>query len=382
MNKKDIMELENIIRKSCEESNLNFDNITEKDFEYIIKKGKIYTQILNIYNNVEKIISIDELEVFKNKKLRKAVENILKNYGFSIFDINEIEEDETDIFDIEEDPNSRSDLSIYLNQIKNYSLLTPEEEVRLFEEYNKTKSLEIRNKILNANLRLSCNIAKRYLYMGVEILDLIQYGNEGLIKAIERFDVTKGFKFSTYATWWVKQAITRGIADYSRIVRVPVYLNLEYSKLKNTENKLQLILSRKPTDQELAEELNIKIEDVINLKKIFDNIVSLDSKIVGVDGEQETTIGEFVDSGIDTEEEVLKDFITKDIYNTFYECGLTQREITILEKRFGLMNNPQKTLEELGQEFNLTRERVRQIEAKALRKLRSFRAQHLKDYLR
>lgn len=382
MNKKDIMELENIIRKSCEESNLNFDNITEKDFEYIIKKGKIYTQILNIYNNVEKIISIDELEVFKNKKLRKAVENILKNYGFSIFDIDEIEEDETDIFDIEEDPNLRSDLSIYLNQIKNYSLLTPEEEVRLFEEYNKTKSLEIRNKILNANLRLSCNIAKRYLYMGVEILDLIQYGNEGLIKAIERFDVTKGFKFSTYATWWVKQAITRGIADYSRVVRVPVYLNLDYSKLKNTENKLQLILSRKPTDQELAEELNIKIEDVINLKKIFDNIVSLDSKIVGVDGEQETTIGEFVDSGIDTEEEVLKDFITKDIYNTFYECGLTQREITILEKRFGLMNNPQKTLEELGQEFNLTRERVRQIEAKALRKLRSFRAQHLKDYLR
>lgn len=382
MSRKKIVELESIIRKSCEETSLSFDNMLEKDFDYIIKRGKIYGKILEVYNNKEKIINIEDLAEIKNKELGKAVKKVLENYGFSIFDINEIEEDMTDIFDTNENINFQTSVDMYLNEIKNYPLLTPEEEVKLFTQYNENRSLEVRNKILNANLRLSCNIAKRYLYIGEEMEDLIQYGNEGLIKAIDRFDVTKGFKFSTYATWWVKQAITRGIADHSRTVRVPVYLNHEYARLKNAEKKLQIDLARKPTDKELAEELNIKTQDILELKRIFDNIVSLDSKIVGVDGDQDATIGDFVASNTDTETEALKGFITKDIYNAFDKCNLTRREIMVLEKRFGLMNNQEKTLEELGKEFNLTRERVRQIESKALRKLRCYKARNLlEDHL-
>lgn len=302
----------------------------------------------------------------------------------------ELEEDE--IIDLDEeaedlDPklvaasdniNVNDAVKMYLKNIGKIDLLTAEEEVDLAKA-SKNGDKEARNKLSKANLRLVVSIAKRYSGRGMTFLDLIQEGNLGLMKAVEKFDYTKGYKFSTYATWWIRQAITRAIADQARTIRIPVHMVETINKQIRLQRSMHQQLGREPLPEELAKELGYNVDRVIEIMKIAQDPVSL-----------ETPIGEEEDSH-------LKDFI-KDNYSPAPEDiasytllreqllevlnTLTPREAKVLKLRFGLEDGRPRTLEEVGAEFKVTRERIRQIEAKALRKLRHpSRSKKLKDYL-
>ena len=267
---------------------------------------------------------------------------------------------------------------MYLKEIGKIPLLKPHEEI----EYAK-RMLEgdeiAKQRLVEANLRLVVSIAKRYVGRGMLFLDLIQEGNIGLMKAVEKFDANKGYKFSTYATWWIRQAITRAIADQARTIRVPVHMVETINKLSRFQRQLTLELNREPTDEELAKKMSIPVEKVREIIKIAQDPVSLDTPI----GEEDDShLGDFVkdERSMSPEEftihEMLKDEIS-DILLT-----LTEREEQVLRLRFGLDDGSCKTLEEVGQMFGVTRERIRQIEAKALRKLRHpSRSRKLKDFL-
>ncbi len=266
---------------------------------------------------------------------------------------------------------------MYLKEIGKHPLLTKEEEVVLAKGILEGDE-EARKKLTVSNLRLVVSIAKRYVGRGMSFLDLIQEGNMGLIKAVEKFDHTKGYKFSTYATWWIRQAITRCIADQSRTIRIPVHMSEVINKTYRTSRQLLQELGRDPTDEELAEALDMPVEKVRNVLKISADPISLDTPI----GEEDDShLGDFIrdDNIVGPEEEasysLLKDQIAE-LLDT-----LTEREARVLTLRFGLEDGRNRTLEEVGKEFDVTRERIRQIEAKALRKLRHpSRAKMLKGY--
>ncbi|MBE7039658.1 MAG: RNA polymerase sigma factor RpoD [Ruminococcaceae bacterium] len=269
-------------------------------------------------------------------------------------------------------------VKMYLKEIGKVPLLEPEEELRLAKLMSEGNAMA-RKRLSEANLRLVVSIAKRYVGRGMLFLDLIQEGNLGLIKAVEKFDYKKGYKFSTYATWWIRQAITRAIADQARTIRIPVHMVETINKLIRVSRQLVQELGRDPHPNEIAKELNMSIDKVREIMKIAQEPISLETPI----GEEEDShLGDFIpDEDAPAPSEAASFMLLKEqlgeVLNT-----LTPREAMVLRLRFGLDDGRQRTLEEVGKEFNVTRERIRQIEAKALRKLRHpSRSKKLKDYL-
>lgn len=294
----------------------------------------------------------------------------------------ENEEEEHDIESIDlsvpdgisiEDP-----VRMYLKEIGKVQLLTAEEEVELAKRMENGDE-EAKKRLAEANLRLVVSIAKRYVGRGMLFLDLIQEGNLGLIKAVEKFDYTKGYKFSTYATWWIRQAITRAIADQARTIRIPVHMVETINKLIRVQRQLLQELGREPYPEEIAKEMNLPVERVREIQKISQEPVSLETPI----GEEEDShLGDFIqDENVPVPADAAAFTLLKEQLDEVL-MTLTEREQKVLRLRFGLDDGRQRTLEEVGTVFDVTRERIRQIEAKALRKLRHpSRSRKLKDYL-
>lgn len=274
--------------------------------------------------------------------------------------------------------NTDDHVRMYLKEIGKVDLLTAQEEVDLAIRME-LGDRAAEHELAEANLRLVVSIAKRYVGRGMHFLDLIQEGNLGLIKAVEKFDYRKGFKFSTYATWWIRQAITRAIADQARTIRIPVHMVETINKLLRISKQLLQELGREPTDEEIAEEMDLTVEKVREIRKLSQDPVSLETPI----GEEEDShIGDFIaDEEIPAPAEAAAFNLLKEQLMDVLET-LTDREEMVLRLRFGLDDGRARTLEEVGKEFDVTRERIRQIEAKALRKLRHpSRSKKLKDYL-
>ena len=292
------------------------------------------------------------------------------------------EEDEVDMENIDlsvpdgisiEDP-----VRMYLKEIGKVPRLSAEEEIELAQRMEDGDE-DAKKRLAEANLRLVVSIAKRYVGRGMLFLDLIQEGNLGLIKAVEKFDYRKGYKFSTYATWWIRQAITRAIADQARTIRIPVHMVETINKLIRVSRQLLQELGREPTPEEIAEEMNMPVERVREILKISQEPVSLETPI----GEEEDShLGDFIqDDNVPVPADAAAFSLLKEQLNEVLGT-LTEREQKVLRLRFGLDDGRARTLEEVGKEFNVTRERIRQIEAKALRKLRHpSRSRKLKDYL-
>ena len=267
---------------------------------------------------------------------------------------------------------------MYLKEIGKVPLLSAEEEIELAQRMEDGDE-SAKKRLAEANLRLVVSIAKRYVGRGMLFLDLIQEGNLGLIKAVEKFDYRKGYKFSTYATWWIRQAITRAIADQARTIRIPVHMVETINKLIRVSRQLLQELGREPTPEEIAEEMNMSVERVREILKISQEPVSLETPI----GEEEDShLGDFIqDDNVPVPADAAAFTMLKEQLEEVLST-LTEREQKVLRLRFGLDDGRARTLEEVGKEFNVTRERIRQIEAKALRKLRHpSRSRKLKDYL-
>ena len=269
-------------------------------------------------------------------------------------------------------------VKVYLKEIGRVPLLSSEEEINLAIRIA-DGDVAAKQRLSEANLRLVVSIAKRYLGRGMQFLDLIQEGHLGLIKAVEKFDYTKGFKFSTYATWWIRQAITRAIADQARTIRIPVHMVETFTKVKTVQSQLLHKHGRDPTAEEIADELQMPVEKVREILRVAQEPVSLETPI----GEEEDShLGDFIPDNdapapADAASHTMLREQLSDVLST-----LTPREAKVLKLRFGLEDGRSRTLEEVGKEFNVTRERIRQIEAKALRKLRHpSRSRKLKDYL-
>jgi RNA polymerase primary sigma factor len=286
-----------------------------------------------------------------------------------------ITEDQHYLDDIADDS-----VRLYLREIGKIPLLSAEEELELAKKVSEGDK-DAKDKMAEANMRLVVSIAKRYVGRGLDLLDLIQEGNTGLLRAVEKFDHTKGFKFSTYATWWIRQAITRAIADQARTIRIPVHMVETINKLLRTQRRLTQELNREPSNEEIAAAMEIEVDKVEHIMKIKQDISSLDASIR--DDEEESVLADFIEDEdtISPEESATNQLLKEQVKGML--GALTEREQKILKLRFGLEDGKQHTLEEVGQEFSVTRERIRQIEAKALAKLRKHKdAKKLHDYIK
>ena len=356
----------------------------EERKEELIKKGKekgfiTYEELATGLKGLE--VDSDSLDELYNSLIESNIEIVNDESEVG----SDTEEDfGGDIEDILKDNSIAKELSIndpvrmYLKEIGRISLLSLEEETALSERIANGDE-EAKNILAESNLRLVVSIAKRYVGRGMLFLDLIQEGNIGLMKAVEKFDANKGYKFSTYATWWIRQAITRAIADQARTIRVPVHMVETINKLSRFQRQLTLELNREPTDEELAKKMGMTVDRVREVIKIAQDPVSLETPI----GEEDDShLGDFVkdERSMSPEEYTIHELLKDEISDVL--LTLTEREEQVLRLRFGLDDGSCKTLEEVGQMFGVTRERIRQIEAKALRKLRHpSRSRKLKDFL-
>ncbi len=301
--------------------------------------------------------------------------------GFSEGWDEEEAEEETDTASVYLDDDVADDsVRLYLREIGKIPLLTADEELALAKQVV-AGDKSAKDKMAEANMRLVVSIAKRYVGRGLDLLDLIQEGNTGLLRAVEKFDPDKGFKFSTYATWWIRQAITRAIADQARTIRIPVHMVETINKLLRTQRRLTQELNREPTNDEIAQAMEIDVDKVEHIMKIKQDISSLDASIR--DDEEDSVLSDFIEDEdtISPEESATSQLLKEQVKDML--GALTEREQKILKLRFGLEDGRSHTLEEVGQEFSVTRERIRQIEAKALAKLRKHRdAKKLHDYIK
>ena len=334
----------------------------------------------------------DPKEIELNLERMEQIFSFLESHNVDILTITEEDDDEELLLDdLEEDVDvDKIDISVpdgvsiedpvrmYLKEIGKVPLLSAEEEIELAKRMEEGDE-QAKQKLAEANLRLVVSIAKRYVGRGMLFLDLIQEGNLGLIKAVEKFDYRKGYKFSTYATWWIRQAITRAIADQARTIRIPVHMVETINKLIRVSRQLLQELGREPSPEEIAAEMNMPVERVREILKISQEPVSLETPI----GEEEDShLGDFIqDDNVPVPADAAAFTLLKEQLEEVLGT-LTEREQKVLTLRFGLEDGRARTLEEVGREFNVTRERIRQIEAKALRKLRHpSRSRKLKDYL-
>lgn len=327
-----------------------------------------------------------------NEQRMEIVYDALENSNIDVLSMTDEEPDDIP-FEIEEEEVEQIDISVpegvsiedpvrmYLKEIGKVPLLSAEEEITLAQlmEQGGPEGENAKKKLAEANLRLVVSIAKRYVGRGMLFLDLIQEGNLGLIKAVEKFDYRKGYKFSTYATWWIRQAITRAIADQARTIRIPVHMVETINKLVRVQRQLLQELGREPSPEEIAKEMNMPVERVREILKISQEPVSLETPI----GEEEDShLGDFIqDENVPVPADAAAFTLLKEQLVEVLDT-LTEREQKVLRLRFGLDDGRARTLEEVGKEFSVTRERIRQIEAKALRKLRHpSRSRKLKDFL-
>ena len=323
----------------------------------------------------EKIL--DFLETNNIDVLRITDDDVDDEMLLDVDDEDEIEVEKID-FSVPDGVSIEDPVRMYLKEIGKVPLLSAEEEIELAKRME-LGDQEAKKRLAEANLRLVVSIAKRYVGRGMLFLDLIQEGNLGLIKAVEKFDYRKGYKFSTYATWWIRQAITRAIADQARTIRIPVHMVETINKLIRVSRQLLQELGREPTPEEIAAEMNMPVERVREILKISQEPVSLETPI----GEEEDShLGDFIqDDNVPVPADAAAFTLLKEQLEEVLGT-LTEREQKVLTLRFGLEDGRARTLEEVGKEFNVTRERIRQIEAKALRKLRHpSRSRKLKDYL-
>lgn len=344
----------------------------------LVEKGKskgmlTYKEIMDAFEEVE--LEPDQIE-----KIYETVENmgidVVGDIDAEIQDLQNAEE-ELDLT-LPEGISIDDPVRMYLKEIGKVPLLSADEEIELAQRMEKGDN-EAKRRLAEANLRLVVSIAKRYVGRGMLFLDLIQEGNLGLIKAVEKFDYRKGYKFSTYATWWIRQAITRAIADQARTIRIPVHMVETINKLIRVSRQLLQELGRDPHPEEVAKEMNMSVDKVREIMKISQEPVSLETPI----GEEEDShLGDFIpDDDVPAPAEAAAFTLLKEQLLGVLDT-LTPREEKVLRLRFGLDDGRARTLEEVGKEFNVTRERIRQIEAKALRKLRHpSRSKKLKDYL-
>ena len=318
---------------------------------------------------------VDVLRITENSGDELLLDNDMDMDGME--DEEEVELDKIDL-SVPEGVSIEDPVRMYLKEIGKVSLLSADEEIELAKRMEKGDEAA-KKRLAEANLRLVVSIAKRYVGRGMLFLDLIQEGNLGLIKAVEKFDYRKGYKFSTYATWWIRQAITRAIADQARTIRIPVHMVETINKLIRVSRQLLQELGREPTPEEIAKEMDMSVERVREILKISQEPVSLETPI----GEEEDShLGDFIqDQNVPVPAEAAASNLLRDQLNEVLDT-LTEREQKVLRLRFGMDDGRARTLEEVGKEFQVTRERIRQIEAKALRRLRHpSKSRKLKDYL-
>lgn len=374
--------LDNKVKKN-EKVNEVERNETEEKVKKIIKKAKENGKIT--YGELA-----SELDNINQDQIEKVFD-VMEEMGVDVLkDDFEEEPDEADLKEVEdlkldEEPidnfegiNVDDPVRMYLREIGRIPLLTYDKELELAKRILEDDE-DAKKELAESNLRLVVSIAKKYVGRGMLFLDLIQEGNMGLIKAVEKFDYTKGFKFSTYATWWIRQSITRAIADQARTIRIPVHMVETINKLIRTSRHLLQQLGREPTPEELSKELEMPVEKVMEIQKIAQDPVSLETPI----GEEDDShLGDFIQ---DDDSPAPQDAAAYTLLKEQLEevmSTLTPREAKVLKLRFGLEDGKARTLEEVGKQFDVTRERIRQIEAKALRKLRHpSRSKKLKDYM-
>lgn len=382
--KKDKKVEEEKVKKSENEVTDEKDTNKEKDkvkeiIEKAKSKGKITYSELASQLDEENPEQIDKVfDAFEDLGVDILQEDLEEP---NIEDLEEVEDIKLEDLDLSigmDGINVDDPVRMYLREIGRIPLLTYDQEIELAEKVLQGDE-EAKQKLAESNLRLVVSIAKKYVGRGMLLLDLIQEGNMGLIKAVEKFDYTKGFKFSTYATWWIRQAITRAIADQARTIRIPVHMVETINKLIRTSRHLLQQLGREPTPEEIAKEMEIPVEKVMEIQKIAQDPVSLETPI----GEEDDShLGDFIqdDDSPAPQDSAAYTLLREQLEEVMQT--LTPREAKVLKLRFGLEDGKARTLEEVGKEFMVTRERIRQIEAKALRKLRHpSRSKKLRDYM-